>query len=336
MIVAKYPATHGHTTVINNLCKHLNVLGYKTAIGAFSFTSDPPSGIEKVQLNKTKLLRQGVSCLPYDIIHSHQTRVNYYLLFKKPKKPFIFHYHGASNNIQKNNLKLFLSLYYKRITKIISVSKSGIEQMRTIYPEIDAEVLYNGVDTEFFSSNLEKTFKKGEPQLLFVSALRSYKKAEILVNAMSLISKKFPNSHLQIVGTGEELINLKNLVKSRHLTEFVELTGKISDDELRMRYSSSDIYISASTFEVCPVPTLEAMSCGNCLVLYSIPPHEEIIEESKAGLTFTSFDANEICDIVQKVYDNISKFSESALSFIKNLDWQKISLSLSKIYQNSH
>ena len=58
-----------------------------------------------------------------------------------------------SNNIQKNNLKLFLSLYYKRITKIISVSKSGIEQMRTIYPEIDAEVLYNGVDTEFFSSN---------------------------------------------------------------------------------------------------------------------------------------------------------------------------------------
>ena len=60
MVVAKYPATHGHTTVINNLCNHLNLLGYRTAIGAFSFTSDPPLGVEKVQLNKIKLLREGV------------------------------------------------------------------------------------------------------------------------------------------------------------------------------------------------------------------------------------------------------------------------------------
>ena len=54
---------------------------------------------------------------------------------------------------------------------------------------------------------------------------------------------------------------------------------------------------------------------------------------SRVVLYNTNF---KICDIVQKVYDNKSKFSESALSFIKNLDWQKISLSLSKIYQNSH
>ena len=55
-IVAKYPATYGHTSVINNLCHGLNELGHKTAIGAFSFDSDPPKGVEKVILKKNHVV----------------------------------------------------------------------------------------------------------------------------------------------------------------------------------------------------------------------------------------------------------------------------------------
>jgi len=50
MVVAKYPATYGHTTVINNLCLGLKKLGHKTAVGAFEFESDPPEGVEKIEL----------------------------------------------------------------------------------------------------------------------------------------------------------------------------------------------------------------------------------------------------------------------------------------------
>ena len=72
MVVAKYPATFGHTSVINYLCKELNELGYRTAIGAFSFDSEPPFNIEAVKLDKRKLLSSGVSYLDFDIIHPHQ------------------------------------------------------------------------------------------------------------------------------------------------------------------------------------------------------------------------------------------------------------------------
>ena len=65
MVVAKYPATSGHTSVINYLCKELNNLGYKTAIGAFSFDSDPPFNIQKITLSKKKLLMTGISYLNY-------------------------------------------------------------------------------------------------------------------------------------------------------------------------------------------------------------------------------------------------------------------------------
>ena len=65
MVVAKYPATFGHTSVINYLCKELNKLGYRAAIGAFSFDSDPPFNIEKIKLNKRKLLTTGISYLSF-------------------------------------------------------------------------------------------------------------------------------------------------------------------------------------------------------------------------------------------------------------------------------
>jgi len=106
MVVAQYPATSGHTTVIDNLCKELNEMGYIASIGAFSFKKDPPYDIKKIKLSKKKLLTSGVSYLDYDIIHPHQSRVLYYLLTKKPKKPIVFHYHGASNTIQKENFPL--------------------------------------------------------------------------------------------------------------------------------------------------------------------------------------------------------------------------------------
>jgi len=78
-----------------------------------------------------------------------------------------------------------------------------------------------------------------------------------------------------------QVIKVGKIIIEKNLENKVELTGRIKDDELKLRYSSCDLYISASTFEVCPVPTLEAMACGKPLVLYSIQPHEEIIKNSK-------------------------------------------------------
>ena len=332
MVVAKYPATRGHTTVINNLCKGLSELGYETAIGAFSFDEDPPFNIKKEILNKFQLRKKGVSILNYDIIHTHQPRVHYYLLSKKPSKPIIFHYHGAANKIQEINFKVSMKLYRKKISKIISVSKTGVEQIEKMIGPTPAEVIYNGADTEFYNPNNSKRYKKGEPQLLFVSALHKYKNAGVLIEAMPEILKKYSKAHLQIVGSGEDVPNLKNLISKNKLENKVELTGKIDNEQLRTRYSSCDIYISSSTFEVCPVPTLEAMSSGKPLVLFDIKPHREIIEASTAGEVFLNFEKNEICDKIMKVYENRDKYSSSARIFAEKHDWKNICKQVAKVY----
>lgn len=332
MVVAKYPATYGHTTVINHLCDGLNKLGYRAAIGAFSFDKKPPFGIEAVKLSKFQLLTRGDKYLDFDIIHSHQSRVNYYLLTVKPTKPFVLHYHGASSTIQEINFKIMMSLYKNRISKIISVSNTGISQMKKMIGDVKADVLYNGVDTEFYNTTLPTPYKKGDPQLLFVSALRKYKRADLLVSIMPKLLQKYPNAHLQIVGDGEEFLNLKKLIQDHNLQDKVELTGKIQDEDLRLRYSSCDIYISASTFEVCPVPTLEAMSCGKPLVLYDIEPHREIVDESKAGIVFSSY-GEEVISKIDDILKKKSQYEKAGREFAKNHDWSEICKQISNMYK---
>ena len=333
MVVAKYPATSGHTTVINNLCKELNILGYKTAIGAFSFDSKPPFNIDTIKLSKTKLLTSGVSYLNYDIIHPHQARVLYYLLAKKPDKSIVFHYHGASNKIQEKNFKIAFSLFRKRINKIISVSNAGILQMQKLIPDINAEIIYNGVDTKSFSPDSTKFSKKGDPQLLFVSSLRQYKKSIFLVEQMEEILKYFPNAYLQIIGEGEDYNKLQTYIKSNLLEKNVELVGKIPQSELPKWYSTCDIYVSASTFEVCPVPPLEAMSCGKPLILFDIEPHREILTRSKSGKFFSNDPKGDFITKIKQVYENREKLGTMARNFAISQDWSEISKKLSTIYE---
>jgi 1,2-diacylglycerol 3-alpha-glucosyltransferase len=328
MIVRKYPADFGHTTVINNLCMELQKMGYKTGIGAFEFTSSPPENIEQVELNKLQLFFRGVKILNYDILFLHQSYPSYYLLTKKPNKPVILYYHGASNKLQRIIFKISMMLYKNRISKIISVSHAGINQMKKMIGDISAEVIYNGVDTNFYNPKLPRPFKKGEPQLLFVSALRPYKKTSLLISFMPDLLKKYPDAHLQIVGTGEEKLTLKNLIKKLKLENYVELTGRIDNNDLKLRYSSCDVYVSASTFEVCPVPTLEAMACGKPLVLFDIEPHREIIEISNAGKIFSFEKTSDFISILDEVYKNRNSYQNSALKFIKSNDWKTITKQL--------
>jgi glycosyltransferase involved in cell wall biosynthesis len=330
MVVAKYPATYGHTTVINNFCKYLNKIGYNTAIGAFSFDSDPPNNIQKIKLSKFKLLTKGIDYLNFDIIHTHQAYVNYYLLFKKSKKIIIQHYHAASNRSQEINLKIMMKFYKKRISEILCVSQKALNHFKEINGECNAKVVYNGVDTNFYNPKLTKKFQTGSPQLLFVSVLRHYKNTKLLVNAIPKLLKKYPKINLQIVGAGEDLKSLSGLVRKKKLEKYVELTGRIDDDELKLRYASCDIFISASKNEHCPVPPFEAMSCGKPLVLSDLESHNEILKASNAGLIFTDID--DLCNKIELVYENPQTYSENALKYAQKHDWANICEELIKIY----
>jgi len=331
MIISKYHGVGGADVVMKNLCIGLSKLGYRTAIGAFSFTQNPPQDVDKVILNRFKSPTSNAN-YDFDIIHSHQTSMVYYSLLTST--PFVFHYHGASNKVQEINLKIAMSLCRKKISKVITVSKTGIEQLKKETGFIGAEVVYNGVDTKNYHPGLGTRYKKGNPQLLFVGNLYPKKNVGILVDAMTEITKIYPDAHLQVVGYGEEFQRLQNKVKQKRLEDKVELLGRISEEDLRLRYSSCDMYISASAWELHNVPSMELLACGKPLILSDIPAHREILKSSNVGLTFDISDFEDIANKVKEVYENKQKFVSATMNFAKKCDWSYSCKKLAEIYND--
>jgi glycosyltransferase involved in cell wall biosynthesis len=321
---------------MNNLSKGLTKLGHEIVLGSFSFDRFPPDGVGSVRLNKLRNLPNYLDSKRIDIIHSQHTKMNYYSLLSS--KPFIFHFHGTGSKLQEVNLRFSFILCKNRISKIIYTSSFSVQRTRKIVGnmalKIPYEVIYNGVDTSFYHSKVPRTYKVGDPQLLFVGNLYRHKNVARIVEEMPQILKSFPSLHLQIVGSGDDYGTVRDLVTKLKLEKNIELLGAItSEEELRIRYSSCDIYISASKLEDNPLPLLEAMACGKPVLVSDIPSHMEMVSRSNAGLIFSLDDKQGIERGITNILDQMNNLENNAKLFAKENDWSNVCKRVSRIYE---
>ena len=330
MIENTFHGVGGHDIVITNLCVELQKLGYNTAIGAFNFIENPPSSIHPIKLNKSSFTKNSIDGFDFDIIHSHESFMNYYCLFNK--KPLVYHFHGPNGILQALNFRLSMFLCQNRISKMITVSKSSMDYLKGKTGKIPIEIIYNGVETDLFHTKLPRPHLKGNPQLLFVGNLLSSKNVITLVSSMPSILKLYPNAHLQIVGNGSEYQNLKDKIKNLKLEKNIELVGQLSREDIKFRFSSCDIFISASIAEQHSITAFEAMACGKPVLLSNIPPFEEVISDSGTGLTFLPFDVFDITNKVKELFENYEKFKINTRKWAETYSWSSSAKQVAKIY----
>jgi len=75
MLMSIYQKVSGHTRVVDNLSKFLVEEGFDVTIGAITFQKDLPNGVKKENLKLTNVISK---IKKYDIIHNHQTKMNYF------------------------------------------------------------------------------------------------------------------------------------------------------------------------------------------------------------------------------------------------------------------
>ena len=325
----------GASTVIENLADQLSKKGADVTIGALTFGHVPFHGAYEVKtlpvynISKLKRFLDG-----FDIVHNHHPLTNYLALISR--KPFVYHYHGAPN-YGKGILFRFSMLFSIKIMKhtfnaVISVSESGARELKRYLDLNDIDVIYNGVDTDRFKPSLDERFRKGTPQFLFVGNLYEHKKVEELILALKEVVKGYPKAHLQIVGGGIAYTILNNLIKKLHLQDNVALVGRVSDFDLPFYYASCDLYVTASRYETFGLPILEAMACGKPVVASSIPPHVELLNKSKAGITYHIGDLKDLSKKMIRIYEKKDRYKNNAIHFAKEHDWSVVAEQVMQIY----
>jgi len=168
---------------------------------------------------------------------------------------------------------------------------------------------------------MRKRFNISENETIVITTARLAKEKCLhrLINAFDLLSQKFKNNWLFIVGDGPLREDLEGLARSKQSKVRIKFLGFQEDvtDYLKM----SDIYVLPSENEGLAIALLEAMATGLIVVATNTPGPSEIICDGFNGFLVDNTEMGVVRGmrkaflLTEEQRQNISK---NAIDFIRN------------------
>lgn len=174
---------------------------------------------------------------------------------------------------------------------------------------------YNGEKPNYFiSPAIDLNFFKGEGQkkyltngkLHIVSVGRVvWKKGyEYGLKALKILVDKKCNVHYTIVGGGDNMQAIKFCIHELGLADWVTLKDSASQFEVKNILSKSDLFLHPAVSEGYCNAVIEAQAMRLAVVCTKADGLQENIEEGVTGFAVDIYDANELADRMECLYNN--------------------------------
>lgn len=226
-----------------------------------------------------------------DVVHLHKAKIYNYIL---PRFRRISCVTQHDILIQDDITPLPHIKYIFAISRAVSLDiKSRLG--------IDSNVLYNGIHTLRFNFN-----KRNESEVLKCicsGRLMHEKKGQhVLIKAVSMLPlADRAKITLDIVGEGDSLSYLKNLVDSLELNSVVTFKGLKSQQWLCEHLCEYDLFIAPSLYEGFGLTIVEAMCAGVPVLVSDIQGPMEVINDGKYGRYFRCGDSEDCAKEISKI-----------------------------------
>jgi len=165
----------------------------------------------------------------------------------------------------------------------IAVSQAVVRSFQPYFPEIEYEVIPNGVNTEVFTPAAEPlAHLKGKRNILFVGRFDPRNGLKHMLDAFFELRRHRSDVRLIVVGDGP-LRKLLQRKVPRELIEDVSFEGRVNG--LRPRYlASAEIFCTPCGLASFGMVVLEAMSSGTPVVATRLPGFAEVLHDGVHGL----------------------------------------------------
>lgn len=244
--------------------------------------------------------KQGVDVLVD--IDSVLTPYSFISLITKNIKHVVWEHFNAGINLGVKRRDFGRRIAAKYADKCIVLTNEDKQIWETKFNGKNVQVIYNPVTIPLSNHIVPINDRK---IVLAVGRLTDQKGFDLLLKAWSLIdSNARGNAILQIAGTGELELDLKELATELNISDSVQFFGYSSD--ISSLYSRAYCYVLSSRFEGFVLSLTEAMGAGLPVISFDCPcgPKELLVHNS--GI------------IVPK--ENINKLSESIAFMLQDKD----------------
>ncbi len=285
-------------------------------------------------------IRRLIKKINPDLIHAHYLGTFSFLGALTGFHPFIGTVWGSDIDVfgEKNYFTESMLKYILKKSDLIEVADKTtkhflIDKYKINNKKIDFP--YWGINTEDFRP---KKYKKSIDVLYLRKSSNKYA-ADVLVEAISLVEKKFPKVKFTLIRDPNHL-KVEDLIKKHNLEKNIKNLRWVSHKEIPFMLNSSLIYVD-SFHRNTPgggmgITAMEAMSCELPVVLADNPGVSDYIKHGYNGLIYKGGDYKELAECMIKLLESKKlreKLGKNARkTMIDELDWNKISQKIEKKY----
>lgn len=149
-------------------------------------------------------------------------------------------------------------------TKFIALSKNQAEMFLELTNRKVDEIIYWGIEDQNFEN------ARHDIDLLAVGSLIPLKNYSLFISLIAELKITYPNLKCKLVGTGPELVTLKNMANEKGVGKNIEFTGLLSRKEIFKLMQRSKIFIHPSQFEGSGFVFAEALVNGMNIVSFNV------------------------------------------------------------------
>jgi glycosyltransferase involved in cell wall biosynthesis len=166
-----------------------------------------------------------------------------------------------------------------RIVTLSSSSRQEIVSMLGLSPE-RVSVVPPGVDPRFSPG----TQRSPDPLVVAVGRLVPVKRFDLLIDQLVAVRRDVPELRAQIIGEGYERPRLEAQIRAAGASEWLQLVGRRTDDELLDAYRRAWVLVSTSQREGWGMTITEAAACGTPAVVTRIAGHRDAVDDGVTGI----------------------------------------------------
>lgn len=177
---------------------------------------------------------------------------------------------------------------YGAFDRLIFVSQTvGEAFMRNMPVKVPGQVLYNTVDSAVIREKAHEKVDDGlflpaEKKLAAVGTMKPLKAFDRLIRITGKLRRDGIPAHLYLLGRGPEEENLRNLVQSLNMGEFVTFLGYQTNPYWYL--AGCDLFICSSLTEGFSTAATEALIVGTPVCTTEVSGMREMLGDNKYGL----------------------------------------------------
>ena len=214
---------------------------------------------------------------------------------------------------------------YKIPLKKITISSWLKELIEEKFGEKVEVLIINGLNFDTFYKE-EDVYNTEKIRVLMPYRHIKWKGTEDGLKAFKTVKEKHPDVDFILYGTKRE----------KDIPEWIKFYERVSDNELRGLYNSSDIFVYPSWTEGFGLPPMEAMACGCTVVATNVGGLPDYAIDGKTVLASSPRNPQALAQNIIKLIENEDerrRIAENGYNHVKQFTWDRATDQLEEVFK---